>query len=167
MEFPKSNIPQTWSLYCLEDPTAYTKLENATHFTRLQTRLSSEELDRALIADPALKETFCLAHAGILLIFDSDEQTHKEHIRTVFEMLQHHNTTVVPRECIYNAPDAASAGFRLRKDEGGGEDACGRRPLQSSRRSPEPSSNIEYELISISNESVGLMCRIIIARRSD
>lgn len=115
MAFPPGSLPTNVSVLCPADPTVYTNLDNATFFTRIQTRHSHQELARTLSATPAVKQTFCTIHLGIIVIFDSDKTNHTGHVRTVLQMLQDSSMKANLAGCVFDAPDAAKAGFKFDK----------------------------------------------------
>ncbi|EXJ73083.1 uncharacterized protein A1O5_04232 [Cladophialophora psammophila CBS 110553] len=104
------------SVFCPVDTSAYDNIEDATLWTRITTRHTHQEMVVALNTAPAVKQTFCLTHLNVILVFTvGDEDTHTQHVRTVLQMCQDNNMKANLQACVFNAPDAEKAGFRFEK----------------------------------------------------
>jgi len=109
-----SNGQQTnVSVFTPANPTAIDNLQQATIFTRLETRFPLQRIQTALNSSPDVHQTFCTCHLGTLLIFDTNPDTHVEHVRAVLQMLGANSITAVLSACVFNAPTSELAGFQL------------------------------------------------------
>ena len=108
-----ATLPTNVSVFFPADRSAYDNIQKATLFTRLHIRLSGQQVASALNRTPSVKQTFCMAHQNIILVFDTERETHIEHVKAVLQMLQDNKIFADIKRCIFNAADAKKAGFQL------------------------------------------------------
>jgi hypothetical protein len=106
-------LPTNVSVFFPADRSAYGNLRKATLFTRLHIRHSSQQVASALNQTPSVKQTFCLAHQNIILVFDTENETHVEHVKAVLQMLRDSNMFADIKGCVFDVVDAKKAGFQL------------------------------------------------------
>ncbi|KAI8664871.1 hypothetical protein NCS56_00921300 [Fusarium sp. Ph1] len=95
-------------------PTAFQNAQDATYFTRLQTRHSYQELKAAFDLTPDVDQTFCLSVNNVILVFSKGtSEEHHQQVRKVLEMMQTHSMRADAKGCVFDARTSADAGIVL------------------------------------------------------
>lgn len=94
-------------------PTAFNKARDATIFTRIGTRHSSQQLKEAFDANPDVDQTFCLSVNNVILVFSASPDEHTMHCRKVLQMLQDRSMFANINDCVFNAAKSIDVGVRL------------------------------------------------------
>lgn len=105
--------PMNVSVLRPHDLRAIPNLQQATIFTRIQTRHTYEEVKSVLDRTDTVQQTFCISHLGVILVLDTTQATHVDHVQDVLSMLQDNSMYADPAGCVFCASNAAAAGFEF------------------------------------------------------
>jgi hypothetical protein len=105
------------------DPSVIKAVEEATIFTRLGTSHTLEQLTAAIEETPKVSQAFCIHLRGTVIVYGKDKMKHRGHVGVVLHIFAVHGLKAVFDECVFEARDAAAAGFRFEKVEREGEQA--------------------------------------------
>ncbi|UNI13652.1 hypothetical protein JDV02_000375 [Purpureocillium takamizusanense] len=94
-------------------PEVFAKARDATIFTRLATRHSSQELDVAVEATPGVDHSFCVCVNNVLFVFSASQDEHTEHCQAALRMLQACSLRLDLPSCVFKCATSVGAGVRL------------------------------------------------------
>lgn len=101
------------SVFQPRDPQAYKNVLKAKSFTRLRFRLAPAELRATVDKTSAVKETFCLCHQTILLVFSDGMEIHEDHVELVMKKMGENGGQFDVMGCVFHVKCAEEAGFKL------------------------------------------------------
>jgi hypothetical protein len=105
------------------DQSVIKAIDEATIFTRLGTNHTLEQLTAAIEQTPTGSHTFCIHLRGTVMVYGKERDKHRGHVGVVLHMFAVLELKAVFDKCVFEAGDAAAAGFRFGKVEREGEQA--------------------------------------------